>query len=281
VWHGLGARHDTSVSTSPRAELLTCADGNGDIATGALWLAVEECGEIDIPVWLGALDDLATELGTRYGAGIADAPPSTVAPVLAALLRDRLRLRGSDGADPRAHYLHTVMARGLGIPIACSTVWIAVGRRAGVAVDGVGLPGHFVVRIGTTLVDAHGGGVLLDSDAARALVARAVGTEVSDIRDEWLQGVTSREMLARMSRNLRSCHALRGDLRLALIAADRCVALLPGDPGERRERGALLTRAGATRAAIADLHAYLDAAPHAADRNAVESLLAQARALAN
>jgi regulator of sirC expression with transglutaminase-like and TPR domain len=270
-----------SVSTSPRAELLACADSDGDIAEGALWLAAEECGDIDIPVWLRALDDLALELGTRYGTHIDSAPPSTVVPVLAALLRDRLRLRGEDGGDPRAHYLHTVMARGLGIPIACSTVWIAVGRRAGVAVDGVGLPGHFVVRVGDAMVDAHGGGELLDGDAARALITRAIGTEVGAIRDEWLRRASSRDMLARMSRNLRAVHAMRGDLRLALLAADRCVALLPDDPGERRQRGALLTRAGATRAAIADLHAYLDASPHAADRESVEKMLAQARALAN
>lgn len=269
------------MTPSPRAELLACAERDGDIAEGALWLAAEDCGDIDSSVWLRAIDELADELSTRCGGRVSESVAVTVAPVLAGLLSDRLRLRGDDGADPRAHYLHTVMARGQGIPIACSALWIAVGRRAGLHVDGVGLPGHFVVRVGSTLVDAHAGGELLDGAAAMTLIGRATGASVESLPDEWLRSATTREMLARMSRNLRACHARRGDVRLALLGADRCVALLPGDPPERRERGTLLLRVGATRAAIADLHAYLDAAPQAADRDAVETLLAQARAMAN
>ena len=49
--------------------------------------------------------------------------------LLRAFLRletERLRLRGAGGGDPRAHYLHTVLERGAGVPIACSASWIAV-----------------------------------------------------------------------------------------------------------------------------------------------------------
>jgi hypothetical protein len=74
-----------------------------------------------------------------------DGCTSEDAALVGVLLRDRLRLRGAGGGDPRAHYLHTVLDRGAGIPIACSAIWIAVGARAEIPIEGVNLPGHFVV----------------------------------------------------------------------------------------------------------------------------------------
>src|SRR5690349_6978290 len=144
------------MARSPRAALLACAQADGDVAEGALWLAAEECGSIDIAGSLARLGERADELRAR-GAH-AGRPAAANVPVIAGLLADRLGLRPGDAIDPQAHYLHSVLATGRGIPIACSAVWIAVGRRAGTPVDGVGLPGHFVVRIGRSLVDAHGGG---------------------------------------------------------------------------------------------------------------------------
>ena len=159
----------------PRAALLGCAAGDGDLAEGALWLAAEECDGVEPGPWLRVLDELADEVRARCGTVPGGRAAALAVPVLAGLFRDRLRLRGATGADPRTHYLQEVLARGRGIPIACAAVWIAVGRRAGLPVDGIGLPGHFVVRVGETLVDAHGGGAVLSEERALAL---AQGPEV-------------------------------------------------------------------------------------------------------
>jgi regulator of sirC expression with transglutaminase-like and TPR domain len=51
-----------------------------------------------------------------------------------------------DYQDPRNSFLHVVLRRGLGIPITLSICAMEVGRRLGVPVRGVGLPGHFVVE---------------------------------------------------------------------------------------------------------------------------------------
>jgi len=265
-----------------RARLLACAEADGDVAEGALWLAAEECGDVDPEPWLEALDELAQELQTRCGTVPQGPGAATAIPVVAALLRDRVRLHGTDGAHPRAHYLHTVLARGAGIPIACSTIWIAVGRRAGLAVEGVGLPGHFVVRVGASVVDAYAGGEILDSSGIRRVISRSLGTDPGEeLPPEWLRRVSTREILARMSRNLRACHLARSDWRRALMAADRCVTLDPASPVERRERGVVLVRAGSPTRGLADLGAYLDAVPDASDRNVITRLMAEARAQAN
>ncbi|TMC51173.1 MAG: tetratricopeptide repeat protein [Chloroflexi bacterium] len=260
-----------------RAELLACAARNGDIAEGALWLATEDCHGVDRPRWLEVVDALAEELRTRSGRQ----PPVLAAPVIAGLLRDRLGLHGAAAADPRTHYLHTVLERGGGIPIACSAVWIAVGRRAGIEVEGVGLPGHFVVRVAGALVDAFGGGALLDDSEATRLVAAAFGSEPPRLEPEWLEAASTREMLARMSRNLRSCHAALSNWTLALRAADRCVALLPDSPPERRDRGLLAWRCGRAALALDDLSWYLDVVPDAPDHEAISEARSRLRAFLN
>jgi regulator of sirC expression with transglutaminase-like and TPR domain len=266
------------MSRNPRTALLACADAvDGDVAEAALWLAAEDNPGLDPGPWLARLDELGDELRTRSG----DGPAVTAVPVIAALLRDRLRLRGAGGGDPQAHYLNSVMDRGAGIPIACGTLWMAVGRRAGIPVEGIGLPGHFVVRVGTTLVDAFSGGEPLDQEAARQLVSSVVGTEVEELDPSWLQPATVRAILARMSRNLRGCHAAREDWARALLAADRCVALLHDSPAERRDRGLLRWRVGQASGALSDLSAYLDAQPAATDAAEVRDVVGRLRAFLN
>src|ERR1039457_1385777 len=96
----------------PREAVLECAARDGDIAEGALWLAADDCPGVEPERWLECLDDLASDLRSRcglHGCGPSDAP------LVGALLRDRLRLRGAGGGDPRAHYLHNVLERGAGV----------------------------------------------------------------------------------------------------------------------------------------------------------------------
>jgi regulator of sirC expression with transglutaminase-like and TPR domain len=266
------------MDVNPRRALLACAeDPGGDIAEGALWLAAEDCAEVDVRGALRTIDDLADDLVRRLdGARGGDAVT-----VMGALLRERVGLRRSGGGDPRCHYLHLVLRRGAGIPISCATVWIGVGRRAGLGVEGIGMPGHFGVRVDGVLAEPSDGEVL-DDRAAQRLVADATGAEPRELHPSWLSPVTSRAMLARMSRNLRGCYSSLQRWDMALRAADRCVALMPDEVTERRDRGLLLWRAGHNRAALCDLRDYLErAAPDAPDRGAVEEVAGRLRAALN
>ena len=40
-----------------------------------------------------------------------------------------------------------MLERRRGIPISLSTVYLALGRRLGLPFEGVGMPGHFLVRL--------------------------------------------------------------------------------------------------------------------------------------
>ena len=266
------------MEVDPRQGLLACADNpRGDIAEGALWLAAEDCDNVDVAAGLRAVDELAEEARTWLGG----ARGVDAIAVVHAFLRKRVGLRRSGGGDPRAHYLHEVLNRGAGIPISCAVVWMAVGRRAGLVVEGIGLPGHFGVRVDGVLAEPSDGEVL-DDEAARRLVAAATRSEPAELQPSWLMPATARLMLARMSRNLRGCYSSLERWDLAVRAADRCVALFPGEPSERRDRGLLLWRSGHNSAALCDLRQYLDAAPpDASDRTAVEEVAGRLRAALN
>ena len=266
------------MEADPRRALLACADQPyGDIAEGALWLAAEDCAGVDVAGVLRVIDELAGDLGPRLdGMRGADAIP-----LVHAFLRERIGLRRTGGGDPRAHYIHQVLRSGAGIPISCAVVWIAIGRRAGLEVEGIGLPGHFGVTVDGVLTEPSDG-EMLDDAAARRLVAAATGTEPAELQPTWLRPATSRLMLARMSRNLRGCYSSLERWDMALRAADRCVALFPGEPSERRDRGLLLWRAGHNGAALSDLRDYLDnAARDASDRTAIEEIAGRLRAALN
>ncbi len=261
-----------------RAGLLACAAAeNADVASGALFMAAEDCAGVDIDGSISRLDALAAELRTRTGStGGAD-----LVPVLAELLRERINLRGAGGGDPQAHYLHSVLARGAGVPIACSVIWMAVGRRAGIDVEGVSIPGHFVVRVDGALADPFAGGEQLGTAAIRRIVGHALGDEPDELDPVWLMPTSTRSILARMSRNLRGCYAARENWELALRAAHRCVDLLPDAATERRDRGLIHWRLGHTSSAAQDLHDYLETVPDAADRSSIEDVLARLRAALN
>jgi regulator of sirC expression with transglutaminase-like and TPR domain len=267
----------------PRTALLACAARpDGDVATGALWLAAEDCEGVDVGARLDDIDELGEELRVRAGGAADSLPDAAGAVLIARLLHDRLGLEGAPGDDARNHYLHTVMARGKGIPIACSALWMAVGRRAGLHVEGVGLPGHFVVRVGNLVVDAFAGGEPLDEPAACRLAALGLGGHVpSSLAPAWTRPQSVREILARMSRNLRECHSAAERWSLALLAADRCVALDPLEPLDRRDRGLLRFRVGLALPALRDLRVYLGSVPDAPDRPAVEKIAARAMGMVN
>lgn len=115
------------------------------------------------------------------------------------------RLRGNtvDYGDPRNSYLHQVLQRGLGIPITLSVCAMEVGRRVGLDVHGVGLPGHFVVECGGVYADPFRGGVTYEADRLEEEWRRITGLQ-QPLDRRLLQPVSSRAVLLRMLNNLKN-----------------------------------------------------------------------------
>lgn len=184
---------------------------------------------VDVAAQLRALDDLAASVAGDDAAGLARA-----------LFVD-LGFSGNthDYGDPRNSYLDEVLRRRLGLPITLSVLMIEVARRRGLVLDGIGMPGHFLVGAGDRYVDPFHGGAVLDRDAARALFARAnPGTPFDD---RYLEPVGARAVLARMLANLVATFLQRDPLRAVWAIELRLT--IPGlSAAERRQGTAMLAR---------------------------------------
>ncbi|MDQ3037236.1 MAG: transglutaminase-like domain-containing protein, partial [Myxococcota bacterium] len=246
----------------------------------ALLLARDEYPGLSVDACLDKLDELAAPLrihamlGKR---GISGLEPRDQAEALRRLVYEELGFRGneSDYYDPRNSYLCDVIERRVGIPITLAIVLIAIGRRAGVQVDGIGFPGHFLARIGGeggVFVDPFFEGRIVGDGALERLAERFLGSPTK-LRPEHLHVVGPRALVVRMLVNLKHAHERRQDHARALVVSDRLVDVTASSTF-RRDRGLHALALGASAAAIEDLEAYLRAVGTPPDELAVRRALA-------
>ena len=193
--------------------------------------------------------------------------PLGAANALSRFLFEDLGFAGNhrDYYDPRNSYVNEVLKRRVGIPITLSLVYMEVGRRTGVPMQGVGLPGHFLMCHAEEpglFVDAFHGGLLLSRDECVQRF-RDLTHPDEPWSDEYLVPIAKRDMLTRMLRNLKVAHLRRKDNERALLTATMLICLRPDLAEERRDRGVVQSRLGRYAEAIEDLRGYLDRPPPA------------------
>ena len=175
-------------------------------------------------------------------------------------------------------YLHRVIERRRGIPITLSILYIELGRAAGLKLEGVSFPGHFLVRLplnaGTVFIDVFGGGATLSTEDLRQRLRAALPGESEPPLAPYLRAAGEQEILARMLRNLKAIHWQAQQWEAALEVVNRLVELLPGAAEERLDRAQLYERLECPRAAVADLAAYLSLSASPPDADAVKRRLA-------
>lgn len=258
-------------------DLVRAPERDLDLGLGALLIARIEHPNLAPVHSLMHLDELAAASGA---AGIHDP--------LKALHRLREFLFEEEGFagnteeyhDPRNSCLNDVLERRLGIPITLSVVVIEVGRRVGLPIAGVGLPGHFVVRadVGAepVLLDPFDRGALLTHERAADLVTRALGRRVR-LTAEHFATVTKRRILTRMLMNLRATYARRGEWDKALAVFDRLLVLDEESTTHLRDRGTVLVKLGHFHRGAVDWERYLTTCPQAQDADSVRQQLRRVR----
>jgi len=252
------------------------------LAEAALAVAAEEYRGLDVAAHLRAID----RLGSRVAARLLP-PPRPALQVLAALksvLFEEERFRGNEAEyyDPRNSFLNEVLDRKLGIPITLCLLYIEVAGRAGLPLQGVGFPGHFLVRCPAgegmaedLFVDPFNGGDLLTGEECVARFRALLHGREFD--PKFLEPVAPAQILSRMLHNLKKIYVEAGDDVRALWVIDRLILLSPGNLEERRDRGLVSARLGGTASAVKDLSDYLAASPQAADAEEVAQLLSELR----
>jgi regulator of sirC expression with transglutaminase-like and TPR domain len=252
------------VSAASRRRLAELLDAPAiDLAEANLMIACEADPGIDLDTALATVEGLATAARAEG--------------VVPAMRAHGFRGDADDYDDPRNSFLHHVLERRRGLPIALATVALAVADRVGAPLVGVGLPGHFVVadRSGTdpVVVDPFNGWVRLDLAECARLVERTAGVP---FRLEFLDPVGPREILARTLRNLRAGYMRRRRLDQALWTVEVGLIVEPDDAELVRASISLLSGTGRYEEAEATAAAFLTARP---DHPAAAEVEQQARAI--
>ncbi len=204
---------------------------NHNLAEGALLIALEEYPRIDVHHYLDELDALAARVEERC----EKREPAVFR--LGHLHAEMFDVDGYSGDainyyDPRNAYLNEVIDRKVGIPISISIIFLHVAAKLGFNAAGVGLPGHYIVKVQFELNEVyvdpfHGGTTLTMAEIAELLRQVSGGTQLSP---EHLRAWTGRQTLARVLANLQNMWARNGDPRRAASARERMEILAAGLP---------------------------------------------------
>jgi regulator of sirC expression with transglutaminase-like and TPR domain len=270
------------------AELVGREGARIDLALACLMIAEDAYPGLDTQRYLGELDAIAQRLRVRMPQR-ASAEDRIVA--LNQLLFDDLGYRGNtdDYYDPRNSYLNEVLDRRTGIPITLSIVYMEVGRRAGLCLEGVSFPGHFLVRArvrgGALVLDPFAGGVPQSEDDLRERLKRvipegAVEVPVAELPlEQFLEPASNRQILARVLRNLKAIHRQAAQPERLLQVLNRMLVLTPGAHAELRDRGYVYQQLECWRPALKDLSDYVERDPDAADLDEVRARIMELRVL--
>jgi len=162
--------------------------------------------------------------------------------------------------DPRNSCLNEVLDRRTGIPITLSVVYMEVARRAGLQVDGINFPGHFLVRCpeqkGHLIIDPFHAGALLSEHKCRLLLQKHVGNEVA-FSKSLLAPATREQIVVRMLLNLKRIYVNMRSFPQARDVTELLLAITPSALSELRDRGLLAYHLNDVTSALRDLQTYL------------------------
>lgn len=275
-------------------ELIARPDEEIDLADAALIIAALEYPGLNEVYYLERLDQMVADVSLLLAGETA---PLRIITVLNSYLYGTLGFKGNETeySDPRNSYLNDVLERRTGIPITLSLVYLELGKRLGLPLEGVGLPGHFIVRYRefapqTTgqlnlgrgleegdprsgggqqiLLDPFNGGEIISEEDCARMVQETFGRPVP-LNAAFLRPVSKKQFLIRMLNNLKASYVGQEEFEKALKIEDFIIMLNPKDWGEIRDRGALRYRNGQRWKAVYDFQTYLRKQPDARDTDVI------------
>jgi regulator of sirC expression with transglutaminase-like and TPR domain len=156
---------------------------------------------LDVEAYTHKLDEMATEVRALMGRRVSgEDAVKTLNRYL--FIEQGFRGNTKNYYEADNSYLNRVIDRRTGIPISLSIIYLSVGRRLGLPLYGIGMPGHFLVKFESErykiFVDCFNAGALLtEKDCARFLIQAGYGFD-----EKYLQKSSTRAILIRTLKNL-------------------------------------------------------------------------------
>lgn len=249
-----------------------------DLTTAALELARDADPKLEFaPVWdwIGAR---ARELSGPLARAASD---ESLVGEFGRCLAEKHGITGSRESYERADgsFLNRVIENREGIPISLSVLYMAVAERAGLTLQGVSAPAHFLTRYETAdeilFIDAFAGGQVISLKDCVARVQSSTGVP-REVAMSALEPVGPRQIIIRMLNNLKALYANQSNWSALWTVQHRLLALQPSVYSERRDWGVASLKAGKAGPAIDMLKACLECCP-ADEKPALEQQIDQAK----
>jgi regulator of sirC expression with transglutaminase-like and TPR domain len=223
------------------ADAVTGPENRLDLGRAALLIAGEEYPGLDILRYVAKLEAMAAAV--RPGVTTTDDPIAKIEHLNTYLFEDRgFRGNTQEYYDPRNSFLNDVLDRRLGIPITLSVVYMEVGRRVGMPLQGVGMPGHFIMKYAEAeediYIDPFSKGRILSRQACEELLQDVYGEPVP-FQETFLAPVSKKQILSRILMNLKAIYIHTKDYLKALSIVERQLIIQPNTEQEVKDRTAL------------------------------------------
>jgi len=248
-------------------------DADIDLARATLLIARLDEEEVDVDEYIKQIDRMAREIEQKLDGR------SDEAGKLAALNEYLFEDNGFHGS--RTDYYHranshlsSVIDDREGLPITLAVLYMELGRRIGLNLEGVGLPGHFVVRFipgegEPQLIDVFERGEALSREDAERKVLNLSG---APLEPEHLEATSQRAIVLRVLNNLLGIAERSGEMASVLRYLEAKVAIDPESIADRGKRAIARFQTGRHKAAIDDLDWFLNEQPAGLDLDRIEQM---------
>jgi regulator of sirC expression with transglutaminase-like and TPR domain len=228
-----------------------------ELDLAALYLAGEEYPLLDVRTYRSQLDSLAAEVRN----GTADG--TNERSLVDALNRHLFEQAGFTGNTDNYYsaennYLNRVLDTHTGIPVILSLIYLEIGKRLGIRCQGVGLPGHFLVRLDELdlYLDPFNKGQLLSAADCRRVVRDLMG-HYFPWREEYLAPYSKRDILYRILNNLKGIYFHARDYPRATGCLERIALIRPSASYLNRDLCWCYANTNQYQSAIHHLELYL------------------------
>jgi serine protease Do len=244
-------------------------EDESDLLEGCLLIAALDHPDISLEQYTTRVDQMGEEIRKTLSNKPTDSER------LASLNRFLFEENGYRGGideyyHPANNHLDRVIDDREGMPITLSVLYMELGRRIGLKIEGVGIPGHFVVRYRknskeSKLLDVFDKAkVLTDSDVAMMVMMHSQRLP----QDDDLRPQTTKEILTRVLQNLLNSAREAVDWEAYNRYSEGLVALYPEEASYRLQRGSSRFQTGRLSSAIIDIDWIIE--KHATGREAEE-----------
>ena len=243
-----------------------------DLINAALIIASVDEQDINIEAYLRQVERMVGDIRSQ----LADnASPDEIRKTLNHYLFEDNGFHGArfDYYHRANSYMNRLLDDREGLPITLSVLYMALGKRLGLQIDGVGIPGHFIVRqrIDDEMlyIDPFDEGKELSMDDVKNL---ATGDRPDRFDERFLEPASPKNILMRMLNNLLGLAQDEEDKEGMLRYLEVLMALDETHVQNRGMRAIVRFETGRKQAAIDDLDYFLDTRPPELDLNQIQQM---------